>query len=136
MADGFDQLDGNLRRRLAALGLRPDDVEEKFVRGSGPGGQKINKTSSTVWLRHAPTGVEVRMQRERSQAANRALAWAELCARLEARRRAAVAAVRQQRELQRRRTRQKTRGQKATMIESKRRRARHKAGRGRVGEVE
>ncbi|HZP60870.1 MAG TPA: peptide chain release factor-like protein [Opitutaceae bacterium] len=132
MADGFDQLDENLRRRLAALGLRAGDVEEKFIRGSGPGGQKINKTSSTVWLRHGPTGLEVRMQRERSQVANRALAWAELCARLEARRRAAAAAVRQQRELQRRRTRQKNRGQKAAMIEIKRHRARHKATRNRV----
>ena len=61
-------------KRLAALGIRLADVEEKFVRGSGPGGQKINKTSSTVWLRHAPTGLEVRCQRERSQAANRELA--------------------------------------------------------------
>ncbi|HTQ31130.1 MAG TPA: peptide chain release factor-like protein [Opitutaceae bacterium] len=133
MADGFDQLDENLQRRLAALGLRAAEVEEKFIRGRGPGGQKINKTSSTVWLRHFPTGTEVRVQRERSQAANRALAWAELCARLEARRRAAVAAVRQQRELLRRRTRQKSRGQKAVMIEAKRHRARHKAARGRIG---
>ena len=135
MADGFDQLDENLRRRLAALGLRVGDVEEEFIRGSGPGGQKINKTSSTVRLRHGPTGVEVRMQRERLQSANRVLAWTELCARIEARRRAAAAEAAHQRELRRRRTRQKSRGQKAVMIEGKRRRARHKAARGRV-EVE
>src|SRR5579859_646043 len=133
MADGFNQLDENLQRRLVAVGLRVGDVEEKFIRGGGPGGQKINKTSSTVWLRHGPTGVEVRIQRERSQTANRALAWAELCARLEARRRAAAAAIRQQGELHRRRTRQKTRGQKAAMVAAKRHRARHKVSRGRVG---
>lgn len=52
------------------------------MRGAGPGGQKINKTSSTVWLRHRPTGVEVRCQRERSQAANRESAWLILCERL------------------------------------------------------
>ena len=57
--------------RLAALGISVADVEERFIRGSGPGGQKINKTSSTVWLRHRPTGVDVRCQQERSQAANR-----------------------------------------------------------------
>ena len=75
--------------RLAAVGTRAADVEERFVRGAGPGGQKINKTSSTVWLRHRPTGLEVRCQRERSQSANREIAWAELCAKLEARARAA-----------------------------------------------
>src|SRR5436853_5518061 len=102
--------------RLAALGIRPADVEEKFVRGAGPGGQKINKTSSTVWLRHRPTGIEVRMQRERSQLANRELAWAELCSKLEARARAAHSAEQQSREADRRRTRQKSRGQKIRMI--------------------
>ena len=118
--------------RLAAVGARPDEVEERFVRGAGPGGQKINKTSSTVWLRHRPTGVEVRCQRERSQAANRELAWAELCEKLEARQRSAIAATIDAREVERRRTRQKSRGQKARMIEAKKHRAQHKAKRGRV----
>lgn len=118
--------------RLNALGMRAEDVDERFVRGSGPGGQKINKTSSTVWLRHRPTGTEVRIQAERSQAANRELAWAELVAKLEARARAAAFASEQRREAERRRTRQKTRGQKIRMIEAKKHRARHKAQRGRV----
>jgi protein subunit release factor B len=119
--------------RLAALGVRPTDVEERFVRGAGPGGQKINKTSSTVWLRHGPTGVEVRCQRERSQAANREIAWLELCGKLEARARARQAAVVDAREEERRRTRQKSRGQKVRMIQAKKHRAGHKAKRGRVG---
>lgn len=118
--------------RLAALGTSVAEVEERFVRGAGPGGQKINKTSSTVWLRHRPTGVEVRCQRERSQAANRELAWAELCAKLEARARMAADAIVAAREAERRRTRQKSRGQKARMIETKKHRAKHKARRGRV----
>jgi protein subunit release factor B len=132
MADGFSQLDDILQRRLAAAGVRPEDVEEKFIRGAGPGGQKINKTSSTVWLRHGPTGVEVRMQRERSQVANRVLAWAGLCEKLEARRQAAAAAAVQARELARRRGRQRSRAQKAIMIGEKRRHSRHKAMRNRV----
>lgn len=118
--------------RLAAVGARASDVDERFVRGAGPGGQKINKTSSTVWLRHLPTGIEVRCQRERSQAANRELAWLELVEKLETRRRAAVSAAIDARETQRRRTRQKSRGQKARMIETKKHRAKHKARRGRV----
>ena len=118
--------------RLAVLGWRLAEVEERFVRGSGPGGQKINKTSSTVWLRHGPTGLEVRCQRERSQTANRELAWLELVGKLEARARAAVSAVVDQRETERRRTRQKSYGQKVRMIQAKQHRARHKAKRGRV----
>ena len=119
--------------RLAALGWQMADVEERFVRGTGPGGQKINKTSSTVWLRHRPTGVEVRCQRERSQAANRELAWLEMCDKLAARARGAIAAAVAARETERRRTRQKSRGQKVRMIESKKHRAKHKARRGLVG---
>ena len=122
----------NLDARLRALGVDPADVDERFVRGAGPGGQKINKTSSTVWLRHRPTGVEVRCQRERSQAANRELAWLELCEKLAARRAALANEARDEREAQRRRTRQKSRGQKLRMIESKHHRARNKAHRGRV----
>lgn len=121
-----------IEARLAALGTRAADVDERFVRGSGPGGQKINKTSSTVWLRHRPTGVEVRCQAERSQAANRETAWVELAAKLEERKAAARRSVEQAREAERRRNRPKSHGQKVRMVESKRRRAQHKSARGRV----
>lgn len=120
---------GSLRRRLASLGVRPWEVDERFVRGTGPGGQKINKTSSTVWLRHGPSGVEIRCQAGRSQAANREQAWAELADRLERRREQAAAQERGAREAERRRARQKSRAQKARMIEAKRHRARIKRSR-------
>jgi protein subunit release factor B len=124
----------NVRSRLHALGVDVSDVEEKFIRGSGPGGQKINKTSSTVWLRHRPTGTEVRCQAERSQSANRERAWLELCERLEAVRRASAASAQQVQEKGRRRNRQKSRGQKVNMILMKKHRAKHKSNRTRVGE--
>jgi protein subunit release factor B len=124
-------LPSQIHERLARLGVRLEDVEERFVRGAGPGGQKINKTSSTVWLRHRPTGIEVRCQRERSQTANRELAWAELCEKLETRAQRAAAARQDEAEKNFRRTRQKSRGQKARMIASKRHRAGIKARRGR-----
>ena len=123
-----------IEERLAALGTSAADVDERFVRGAGPGGQKINKTSSTVWLRHRPTGVEVRCQRERSQAVNREVAWQELCDKLEAQKRAAERTAVDLRELDRRRSRQKSRGQKVRMIEEKKQRAKHKARRGRVSD--
>lgn len=132
MADFPDVVEASLRARFVSLGVKPADVSEQFIRGAGAGGQKINKTSSTVVLRHHPTGVEVRCQRERSQSVNRLLAWAELAEKLE-RRRAEAASQRQAaRELVRRQTRQKSRGQKLRMIETKKHRAKHKASRARV----
>jgi protein subunit release factor B len=132
MADFPDIVEASLQARFVSLGVNPRDVEEQFIRGGGAGGQKINKTSSTVVLRHRPTGVEVRCQRERSQSVNRLLAWVELAEKLERRRAAAADTVRAARELTRRQTRQKSRGQKARMIESKKHRAKHKSSRGRV----
>jgi peptide chain release factor len=122
----------DIQSRLRRLGVSESDIEEKFIRGSGPGGQKINKTSSTVWLIHRSTGIEVRCQAQRSQSANREQAWSELCHRLEMRARAAADQVRQEHEKDRRRTRQKSRGQKVRMIQSKKHRAAAKGRRGRV----
>ena len=84
-----------LRERMARLGIRESDLEENFVKGSGAGGQKINKTSSCVWLRHKPSGIEVKCQWERSQALNRFLARRELCDQWEARQRGAASARQQ-----------------------------------------
>lgn len=132
MADFPDLVEAPLRARFVSLGVRPQEVEERFVRGTGAGGQKINKTSSTVWLRHRPTGVEVRCQRERSQTVNRLLAWQELAEKLEGRRQSAANRAQAVRELARRQKRQKSRGQKVRMIEAKKHRAKHKSSRGRV----
>lgn len=118
-----------IQERLDALGVLAADVEERFVRGSGPGGQKINKTSSTVCVKHRPTGVEVRCQRERSQAANRETAWVELCEKLEAKVRG-VELARQQAVAKARRTnRKRSARQKAILVAGKRHRAEIKAGR-------
>ena len=76
--------------------------------------------------------MEVRCQRERNQSVNRQLAWSELAAKLEQRRTAATGQARSARELARRQTRQKSRGQKVRMIETKKHRAKHKSARGRV----
>ncbi|MDD4183782.1 MAG: peptide chain release factor-like protein, partial [Candidatus Omnitrophica bacterium] len=56
---------------LLQSGIREEDIVEKFIRASGPGGQFVNKTSSCVYLKHIPTGIEVKCQKERSQALNR-----------------------------------------------------------------
>lgn len=69
--------------KAAALGVRGQDIVESFVRGSGAGGQKINKTSSCVQLRHLPTGIEVRCQRHREQSKNRVSAYKLLILKIE-----------------------------------------------------
>ena len=73
-----------LREKMQALGIREKDILEKFIRSSGHGGQKLNKTASCVYLKHLPTGVEVKCMRERSQSVNRFLARRELAGKLEA----------------------------------------------------
>ena len=134
MADFPEIIEAPLRAKFVSLGVRPDEIEERFVRGAGAGGQKINKTSSTVSLRHRPTGVEVRCQRERSQTTNRLLAWEELAEKLAWRRDEAANAAQAARELARRQSRQKSRGQKARMIQSKTHRAKIKGARRGGGE--
>jgi protein subunit release factor B len=126
MAEFPDIVEAPLRARFVSLGVRPEEVEERFIRGAGAGGQKINKTSSTVWLRHDPTGTEVRCQRERSQTVNRLIAWTELAEKLEWRRRESANQAQAERELVRRQKRQKSRGQKVRMIETKKHRAKIK----------
>jgi protein subunit release factor B len=72
-----------LQERMEALDIREKDIEEKFVRSSGSGGQKVNKASTCVYLRHTPTGIEIKCMRERSQSLNRFLARRELVRRFE-----------------------------------------------------
>ena len=56
---------------MDALNIREEDIEESFVRSGGKGGQKVTKTSTCVYLKHTPTGTEVKCQEERSQSLNR-----------------------------------------------------------------
>ncbi len=68
-----------LAERMAALGIRECDLDESFVRGSGKGGQKVNKTNNCVCLVHLPTGIVIKCHRERERETNRFLARRALC---------------------------------------------------------
>ncbi|TFG90875.1 MAG: peptide chain release factor-like protein [Syntrophobacterales bacterium] len=72
-----------LLARMEKLGIREEDLREIFVRASGSGGQKVNKTSSCVFLMHVPTGLSVKCQNERSRALNRFIARRILIDRIE-----------------------------------------------------
>ncbi len=73
-----------LESKMARLGIRDEDLEESFVRSGGAGGQNVNKVSTCVVLRHRPTGVFVKCQKERTQAMNRYWARRMLTEKLEA----------------------------------------------------
>ena len=115
--------ESQLQGRMTALGIREAELVEKFVKGSGKGGQKINKTSSCVYLLHKPSGIEIKCQRERSQAMNRFFARRELCDRLEERIRGAQSARQQEVERIRRQKRRRSRRQKERMLADKRHRS-------------
>ncbi len=116
-----------LTRRMEKLGIRDEDLVERFVKGSGKGGQKVNKTSSCVYLFHEPTGVEIKCQQERSQALNRFFARRELCDRIEEKIRGEKSARQQEREKVRRQKRRRSRKQKARMLDDKRKHSEKKS---------
>lgn len=72
-----------LKDKMESLRIREKDIAEKFIRSSGKGGQKVNKTSTCVYIRHIPTGIEIKCMKDRSQSINRFLARRELVERLE-----------------------------------------------------
>ncbi len=67
---------------LKKLKVNLEDIEEKYVRGGGRGGQKINKTSNAVQLKHLPSGTMVKYQKHRERSMNRILALRELLEKL------------------------------------------------------
>ncbi|MBP8744274.1 MAG: peptide chain release factor-like protein [Syntrophorhabdus sp.] len=69
--------------KMEHLGIREEDIVERFIRSRGHGGQNVNKVSTCVYLKHVPTGIEVKCQQERSQALNRFLARRILIQKIE-----------------------------------------------------
>jgi len=112
---------------MATLGIREEDLVEKFIHGSGKGGQKINKTASCVYIKHRPTGIEVKCQASRFRSLNRFLARRELCGTLDEIRNGRESARRQAIEKIRRQKRRRSRRSKLRSIADKRRLSRKKS---------
>ena len=121
-----------LLERMARLGVVESDLRETFVRSSGPGGQKVNKTSTCVQLVHVPTGMTVKCQRERSQAMNRFLARRLLLDRIERLQKGVVEAERERVEKIRRQKRKRSKRAREKMLEAKRRQSEKKGLRAKI----
>ena len=121
-----------LRERMERLGVLESDLRETFIRSSGPGGQKVNKTSSCVFLVHLPTGLSVKCQQERSQALNRFLARRILLDRIEKIKTGAVAAEKARIEKLRRQKQRRSRRAKEKMLLKKHLQAEKKSARVKV----
>jgi peptide chain release factor len=111
-ADGFTG-------RLRELGLRREDLVEKFIRSAGKGGQNVNKTSTCVYLKHLPTGIEVKCQQERSQAMNRIAALGLLAEKIAQAALRVKQARKQEQEKERRRKRPRPARLKERILETK-----------------
>jgi protein subunit release factor B len=112
-----------LKVKMQRLGIRERDLKESFIRSSGKGGQKVNKTSSCVYLKHRPSGIEVKCQKERSQALNRFLARRILANKIETRILGRLSEERKRIEKIRRQKRRRSKRAKEKMLRDKKKRA-------------
>lgn len=113
----------SLRETMARLGVREEDIIERFIRAQGPGGQNVNKVSTCVHLCHLPTGIEVKCQQERSQAQNRYRARQTLLKKIECALLGKLSEEQKRIEKIRRQKRRRSRRGKLKILESKRRHA-------------
>ena len=118
--------------RMQELGVSENDFEESFVRSSGPGGQKVNKSSSCVYLVHIPTGLSVKCQRERSQSLNRYLARKLLLDKIERVQKGFIAKEKEKLEKIRRQKRKRSKRAKEKILTAKHQQTEKKVLRGKV----
>lgn len=125
-----------LLEKMEQLGIRRQDIIESFIRSSGPGGQNVNKTSTCVYLKHIPTGIEVKCQKERSQALNRYIARKLLLKKIESSILGSLSEEKKRIEKIRRQKRRRSKRAKLKILEGKRFNAQKKVLRARVRQTD
>ena len=108
-----------IKSLMAEASVFEDDLEESFIMGGGPGGQKTNKTSSVVRLSHGPSGLAVKVGESRSREDNRWLARRMLAETILDNEHKRKSAARQKAEKIRRQKRRRSRRQKQKMLADK-----------------
>ncbi len=109
-----------LEQKMTALDIREDDIEESFIRSGGRGGQHVNKVSTCVYLKHIPTGLDVKYQEERSQGLNRYKARVLLAKKIESLLKGAESEERRRIEKIRRQKRRRSKRAREKMLAEKR----------------
>ena len=108
-----------LRQKMEELDISESDIIEKFIHAGGKGGQNVNKAATCVYLKHVPTGIEVKCQRERYQAINRFLARRLLADKIEQLKLGKQSATQQRIEKIRRQKRKRSKRAQEKVLEAK-----------------
>ncbi|MFH1836790.1 MAG: peptide chain release factor-like protein [Candidatus Omnitrophota bacterium] len=111
-----------LKEKMRHLGIKESDLTERFIRSSGRGGQNVNKVSTCVYLKHNPSGIEVKCGRERSQILNRFLARRILSDKIEQIKLGKASEKRKSIEKIRRQKRKRSKRAKEKMLDTKKKR--------------
>ncbi|MDA1292854.1 MAG: peptide chain release factor-like protein [bacterium] len=106
-----------------AIAFKPEDVDEHFARGSGHGGQSVNKSTNCVELHHNPTGIDVRYHHHKGLLRNRKEAWELMIIKVEEHIKGKESLIGQKQHKVQKQKQRRSRKAKEKMLEEKKKRS-------------